>query len=34
MVFPEPVDAEGHEVVHAVVVGCYGGEDGADWDGG
>ena len=31
MVFPETVDAEGHEVVHGVVGGGDGGEDGGDW---
>jgi len=30
-VFPEAVDAEGHEVVHGVVGGGDGGEDGGDW---
>ena len=28
MVFPEAVDAEGHQVVHGVVGGGDGGEDG------
>lgn len=31
VVFPETVDAEGHEVVHGVVRGGDGGEDGGDW---
>lgn len=31
MIFPEAVDAEGHEVVHGVVGGGDGGEDGGDW---
>ena len=31
MVFPQAVDAEGHEVVHGVVVGGDGGEDCTDW---
>jgi hypothetical protein len=31
MVFPEAVDAEGHEVVHRVVRRGDGREDGADW---
>jgi hypothetical protein len=31
VVFPQAVDAEGHEVVHVVVAGCYRGEDAADW---
>ena len=30
MVFPQAVDAEGHEVVHCVVGGGDGGEDCAD----
>lgn len=30
VVFPEAVDAEGHEVVHCVVGGCDGAEHGAD----
>jgi hypothetical protein len=31
VVFPEAVDAEGHEVVHGVVAAGDGGEDGGDW---
>jgi hypothetical protein len=34
VVFPQAVDAEGHEVVHVVVAGRYRGEDAADWGGG
>ena len=30
MVFPKAVDAEGHEIVHGVVGGGDGGEDGRD----
>lgn len=31
VVFPQAVDSEGHQVVHSVVGGCDGAEDGADW---
>jgi hypothetical protein len=31
VVFPEAVDAQGHEVVHGVVAAGDGGEDGGDW---
>lgn len=31
VVFPETVDAEGHEVVHGVVGAGDGGEDAGDW---
>jgi hypothetical protein len=30
VVFPEAVDAQGHEVVHGVVAAGDGGEDGGD----
>lgn len=33
VVFPEAVDAQGHEVVHGVVGRGDGAEDGADWGG-
>lgn len=31
MVFPQAVDAEGHEVVHCVVRGRDGGENAGNW---
>jgi hypothetical protein len=34
VVFPEAVDAQGHEVVHGVVAAGDGGEDGGDCAGG
>ena len=32
VVFPQAMDAEGHEVVHGVVGAGDGGEDAGDWD--
>jgi hypothetical protein len=30
VIFPEAVDTEGHEVVHAIIGGRYRGEDAGD----